>query len=259
VLQTHGFAKSQFLTSGSFTSAFAGRALAAQGIAVLQMGWNPNNIDTPKEGPDQVRGFESVVKKLADEGVIDPARVGAIGFSRSVYHVLFAMTTGKPLFAATSVTDGVTLGYFEYIFAVDDGLEREADQINGGKPFGAEGLNGWLAHSPEFNLDTVQAPLLSLQPGPMSVFADWEPYAGLRYLKKPVDLIMLQTGTHVMTNPTQRLASETTNVDWFRFWLKGEEDSDPKKTEQYVRWRELRVMQNVQHPKQAEELLRHLH
>jgi len=52
----------------------------------LQMPWNPNNFDTPMEGPDQVAGFESVVKKLTDDGVIDPARVGAIGFSRSVYH-----------------------------------------------------------------------------------------------------------------------------------------------------------------------------
>jgi hypothetical protein len=58
------------------------------------------------------------------------------------------------------------------------------------------------------------------------VFLDWEPYVALRYLKKPVDLIMLQPGTHVMTNPKQRLASETTNVDWLRFWLKDETDPD---------------------------------
>jgi hypothetical protein len=56
---------------------------------------------------------------------------------------------------------------------------------------------------------------------------------------------MLQAGTHVMTNPTQRLTSETINVDWFRFWLKGEEDSDPAKAEQYARWRELRKLQEA--------------
>jgi len=84
---------------------------------------------------------------------------------------------------------------------------------------------------------------LLLQPGTQAVFSDWEPYAALRYLKKPVDLIMLQAGAHVMTNPTQRLASETINVDWFRFWLKGEEDPDPAKAEQYARWRELRRLQ----------------
>jgi hypothetical protein len=29
-------------------------------------------------------------------------------------------------------------------------------------------------------------------------------------------------------------------VDWFCFWLKGEEDPDPAKASQYARWRELR-------------------
>jgi len=158
------------------------------------------------------------------------------------------MTVGKPLFAAASVTDGVTFGYFEYVSAVDVGVDREADPINGGKPFGAEGLKAWLAHSPEFNLDKAQAPLLLLQPGASSVFADWEPYAALRYLKKPVDLILVQAGTHVMTNPSQRLASETTNVDWFRFWLQGYEDPNKEKTEQYGRWEKLCSMQREQNP-----------
>jgi len=246
VIQTHGFAKNQFLSSGVFTSAFAAQALAARGVVVLQMKWNPSDFTTIKEGPDQVRGFETIVKKLTEEGIIDPARVGAIGFSRSVYHVLFAMTAGKPLFAAASVTDGVTFGYFEYIVNVDWGLDREADPINGGKPFGAEGLKHWFAHSPEFSLDKAEAPLLLLQPGVQSVFADWEPYAALRYLKKPVDLVMLQPGSHVMTNPMQRLASETINVDWFDFWLNGHEVPDPAKADQYTRWRALRKLHNTQ-------------
>jgi hypothetical protein len=41
----------------------------------------------------------------------------------------------------------------------------------------------------------------------------------------------------------ERLASEQGNVDWFRFWLKGEEDPDPSKTDQYARWHELRKLQ----------------
>ena len=120
--------------------------------------------------------------------------------------------------------------------------------INGGKPFGAEGLKSWLAHSPEFNMDKAQAPLLLLQPGTLAVFGDWEPYAALRYLKKPVDLIMLQTGTHVMTNPTQRVTAETSNVDWFRFWLQDYEDPAPEKADQYTRWRELRKLRDAQQP-----------
>jgi dipeptidyl aminopeptidase/acylaminoacyl peptidase len=249
VIQTHGFEEKQFLSSGSFTTAFAARALAAADVAVLQMGWNPNHFDTPKEGPDQVRGFESAVKKLTADGIVDPTRVGVIGFSRSVYHVLFALAAEKSPFAAASVTDGVNYGYLEYIINPDLGRAGpwEADAINGARPFGA-GLKSWLARSPEFNMEKVKAPLLLLQPGPEAVLEDWEPYATLSILRKPVDLIMLHPGTHVMTNPDQRLASETANVDWFRFWLQGYQDPDPSKTEQYVRWEKLCDLQRQENP-----------
>jgi hypothetical protein len=49
-------------------------------------------------------------------------------------------------------------------------------------------------------------------------------------------------GAHVLQNPAQRLASQGGSVDWFCFWLKGEETPDAAKKEQYVRWRELRAL-----------------
>ena len=48
-----------------------------------------------------------------------------------------------------------------------------------------------------------------------------------------------------LRNPAARMASQGGSVDWFRFWLKGEEDSDPAKAEQYKRWRELRKLQEA--------------
>ena len=71
----------------------------------------------------------------------------------------------------------------------------------------------------------------------------WEPYAALHYLHKPVELIILNTEEHVLTNPAVRLASQGGSVDWFRFWLQGYEDPNPSKAEQYQRWREMRKMQ----------------
>ena len=69
----------------------------------------------------------------------------------------------------------------------------------------------------------------------------WEPYAGLRYLHKPVELMMLNTQEHVLTNPAVRMASQGGSVDWFRFWLQGYEDPDSSKADQYARWRRLRA------------------
>jgi len=54
---------------------------------------------------------------------------------------------------------------------------------------------------------------------------------------------MLKTDEHYLSNPAVRLASQGGSVDWFRFWLKSEEDPAPAKAAQYARWHELRRMQ----------------
>ena len=60
---------------------------------------------------------------------------------------------------------------------------------------------------------------------------------------KPVDLIYIPGAQHILQKPLDRFASQQGNVDWFRFWLKGEEDPSPAKADQYKRWRELRKAQ----------------
>jgi hypothetical protein len=246
VIQTHGFAKRQFQSHGTFTGPFASRALAAAGIMVVQVEGNHQNEQDPPSAPNEVTFWESIVNQLANEGLVDPTRVGATGFSATVYYVLFAMSVGKMPLAAASVSDGIDVGYFEYVLGSDTaGLDRQFDQQTGSSPLDHEGMSIWLARSPGFNMDKVKTPLLLVQPGPMSTLADWEPYAMLRHLHKPVDLIMMPEGTHPLSNPGQRLECGTYNVDWFRFWLKGEEDPDPAKAEQYARWRELRKMQSA--------------
>jgi len=61
-----------------------------------------------------------------------------------------------------------------------------------------------------------------------------------------VELVVLPAGQHVLERPWDRLTSQQGNVDWFCFWLKGEEDPDPAKAEQYARWRRLRKLQEHQ-------------
>jgi hypothetical protein len=45
---------------------------------------------------------------------------------------------------------------------------------------------------------------------------------------------------HVINQPKHRYEIYERNLDWFRFWLKGEDDADPNKQAQYARWRRLR-------------------
>lgn len=248
VIQTHGFSEHVFEPSGVYPSAFAARALAAEGIMVLQVPECPLE-GTPQEGQCSVKEFETAIKRLTSDGIVDPTRVGVIGFSRTCFHVLAALTIRPTLFKAASITDGVNFGYMEYLETVDlsnGAMSHEADTIIGRAPFGT-GLQQWLQRSPDFNLDKVTTPLQIVALGRTSLPAMWEPYAGLRFLKKPVDLVVLNPRSyeHVLTNPTVRLASQQGSVDWFRFWLQDYEDPAPAKADQYQRWRALRTLQQA--------------
>jgi hypothetical protein len=180
--------------------------------------------------------MESAAKQLVSDGLVDPEEIGIIGFSRTCYYVMEMLTTNSLHLKAASITDGVMADYFVNIV-----LGGGEDMI-GAKPFG-EGLHQWLKRSPSFNLDKVNTPLLVNALSRLGVLPMWSPYAQLHYLKKPVDLVVVDIHEHVLTNPAARMASQGGSVDWFRFWLQGYEDPDPAKAAQYERWRRLRQMQ----------------
>jgi dipeptidyl aminopeptidase/acylaminoacyl peptidase len=247
VIQTHGFRPKNFDPAGAFPTGFAAQELAAAGILVLQVEDCPLRLSA-EEAACQIAGYEAAVIELAKQGLIDSSRVGIIGFSRTCYYVMQALTENKLRLRAASITDGMVLGYLEYIMqwgVSNNDYAHEANALIGAPPLGT-GLDEWVKHSPEFNLDKVTAPLQVVVRGRPSLLTLWEPYAGLRYLNKPVDLLLLpDTGTHILTNPAQRAASQTATVDWFRFWLKGEVDRDPGKREQYRRWQRLRDLEGA--------------
>jgi hypothetical protein len=247
VIQSHGFYEG-FLGAGIAPSGFCARELAAVGIIAVQMNWNGKGFGKAEEAANQIAGFESLMDKLNREGLIDPKKVGMIGFSHTVYHTYAALAAGRPRLAAASVLDGVNFGYWQYLMMVADGKreDRFEDHLYGARPFG-DGLKTWLRDAPPFNLDEVTSPLLMLEPGPEFALLDWEPYSVLYSLRKPVDMILIPSGEHVESNPRQRLASQGINVDWFRFWLQGYQDPNPLKADQYARWRELRAAQSRSH------------
>jgi hypothetical protein len=244
VVQTHGFSEALFRPDGFFPTANAARELAAVGMIVLQVPDCPS-YGLPEEASCNATGYEAAVMQLVSDGLADPARVGIVGFSRTCYYVLEMLVTSTLDLKAASITDGVNFGYLQYIANVDtygNGFARQMNTMIGAPPFGA-GLQKWLKLSPEFNMDKIRAPLQIVVTGRPKLINMWEPYAALRYLNKPVSLVLLAEGPHVLSNPAERMASQGGTVDWFRFWLKSEEDPDPAKAEQYTGWHELRKLQ----------------
>ncbi len=249
VIQTHGFHSDRFWIDGPWSSAFAAQPLASSGFVVLQVGSSTNRDDgtyiaTTQEGPRQMAAYEGAIDDLDRRGLIDRNRIGIAGFSRTVFAVGYTLTHSKYRFSAATLVDGIDGGYFQYlVFSNNDPeLPKEFEQMNGGPPF-AQNLTLWLKSTAGFNLDKVNTPLRLVALGPSSVLELWEWFSGLSRLEKPVDFIYLPDAPHLVVKPWERMVTQQGMVDWFRFWLKGEEDPALAKADQYKRWRELRRLQ----------------
>jgi len=253
VVQTHGYSREHFWIDGPYSTGFAAQPLANEGFVVLQMDMGDPDIkdsykevedtlSSSQEGPRAVDAYEAAIDELDRRGLIDRRRVGLTGFSRTAYHVLYALTHSSYNFGAAIVADGANFGYVNCVFFSGVG-ERDdlipCEKMNGGGPPYGDSLAGWAKAAPTFNLDKVVAPVL-LQAS-TSPLVEWEIYAALKWLKKPVELLnFYPAGEHELVRPWQRITSQQTAVDWYCFWLKDKEDPDPAKAEQYKRWRGLR-------------------
>lgn len=243
VIQTHGFNPKEFLADGIYATANAARALASRGLVVLQVEEPTNHLGTPLEpAADGRDGYVAAIEQLGAEGLVDPTRVGIIGFSHTGWYVLDSLIHSPKYFVAATLAECSYESLGEYLMNADYlGPERAksiADGI-GSEPFG-EGLKKWLTASPGFNTDKISAPILFEANSPPAMIYSWDIYAALRLQKKPVELLYIRNGSHILAKPLERLASQEMNVDWYDFWLNGHENPDRGKLEQYVRWRELR-------------------
>ncbi len=250
VIQTHGFLEGRFMVDGIFSSAFPAQPLANHGFVVLQMDDEVTAMGSREEGAVNAGGYESVIAELDRRGWIDPQRVGLIGFSRTRYHVLYALTHSRQHFAAATTAEGVDMGYWQYLYWAQgyDPLWRATfERLNGGMPF-ETGFTSWLEDSPAFNAGRITTPLRTEVYSRQGVMYHWEMHSILRMLGRPAEFLFFEDGAHELVKPRHRYVSLQGNVDWFPFWLQGYEDPDPAKAEQYARWRELRKLEPREQP-----------
>src|SRR5205823_5585694 len=113
-------------------------------------------------------------------------------------------------------------------------------------PYG-EGLKSWAQRSPGFNIEKVHTPLRIVAENPNSTLGEWEWFAALKRLNKPVEMVMMHDGDHILQRPWERMVSQGGNVDWFVFWLSGQQDPDSAKTDQYARWRAMQTQYAREH------------
>lgn len=252
VIQTYGFSPTRFYRDGSnvydgFTSGFPGRAFLRENILVLALPWG-----AASGGPDDEHGqigafsegVRGAIESLVAEGWVDRDKIGIMGWSATGERVLNLVTfSDLPIRAATLLDgDANTLFSMTITYAVQDGVQIRKERANEGGPFG-ESLARWIRNDPSLHTDCVTAALRIESYGP-EVRNNWDIYALLRRQYKPVEMIVIPQGAHALSRPSERMISLQGNVDWYRFWLKGEQRSElVLSTEtaatlsgQYARW-----------------------
>lgn len=249
VVQTHGFDADKFLLNGPGDVVRSGTAMSAQALAnagflVLQVEDNGAALVADgREGERFADGLRLGIGKLVSEGIVDPAEIGLITFSRTCLHAVNLLAKYPELLLAADLSDGVTAGYLGQLLTVNDGNANDTQQLAtlGGVVPEMSQLPDWFGRNPLYKVFRARTAVRLEALGEGSALGMWEIFSILRMAKRPVDLIYFPYGDHNLGRPAEQLASRGGNVDWFRFWLKGEEDPDPGKVDQYIRWRALRV------------------
>ncbi|MFG6432120.1 hypothetical protein [Roseateles sp. LYH14W] len=216
--------------SQGYTSAYPGRAFVREGVLVLAMRYwplNGSNENSAEENRIFNEGVKGAVDALVREGRVDPDRVGIIGFSATGAKVMNLITfSGLPMRAAT-IADGDSDTLFSYAitYASSDYTWWHKEMINGGIPVRPT-LSSWMANDPALNTDCIGS-ALRIETYGRAISNYWDIYALMRRQYKPADLILIPSGTHGLSTPSERMISLQGNVDWFNFWLQGEKRDEP--------------------------------
>jgi len=218
---------------------------AAQGFAVLVFDMGPDRVGRVRTGDfaayleglsSPVASMKMAVAKGAELGIVDPERVAVTGFSRGTEQVAYAVTH-TDLFRAASGVAGDN-GPYTYYMVPDEIKSLFRAWGLGGWPDG-EARSRWEQVAAYLSAKRIEVPVLNNDPD-SEVINDLCLYTSLKELHRPMELVIYPGELHVINQPAHRYQMYERNVDWFKFWLKWEESPDPKKKEQFERWRRLR-------------------
>ncbi|KQY88239.1 S9 family peptidase [Pelomonas sp. Root1444] len=261
VIQAYGFSPTRFYRDGSnvydgFTSGFAGRAFLRESILVLALPLGPSAGGPTDERGRRIAfadGVRAAIEALVADGLVDREKVGIMGWSATGESVLNLVTfSDVPIRAATLLDgDANTLFSLAITYSVVDGTLVHKERANEGGPYGASRMR-WVANDPSLHTDCIRA-AMRIETYGNEVHNNWDVYALLRRQYKPVEMVMIPEGAHALSRPSERMISLQGNVDWYRFWLKGEKRTEvliPTETEaslrqQYERWDQMVVLKQA--------------
>jgi dipeptidyl aminopeptidase/acylaminoacyl peptidase len=205
------------------------------------------NTDTAAEYHITCDILSALIVDLDKDGSIDPARVGLTGQSFGANVGTYCMSHAQeqePLrhIAAASFRHGSAFERARYDLFETATWRR--DPIKG--PYALLGMpdphhdpsGRWQAMSVALRAADIKAAVLFLDDDTEYLYL-LPLFSAMRDAGCVVELRVFPEETHLLMQPVHQWMNFEQQIDWFRFWLKGEEDEAPSKQVQYQRWRKL--------------------
>lgn len=219
--------------------------LATHGISALCINAALYRVDAAERYEQARSAVESAVDLLAEMGEIDRGRVGMGGLSFGTEATLWMVVHSDMITAASVSSPGISELYYLL------GSLRGEAFLTGLRKYWQAGAadetpEQWQALSPARNLHNITAPILMQ-------LAEQEYIHSLDYAIPLIrdhraDLYVFPHAPHQKFQPKHKIAVYERNVDWFRFWLLGDEDVHPDKAGQYAQWRLMRLRRSPGSP-----------
>ncbi|TDO96078.1 alpha/beta hydrolase family protein [Flavobacterium sp. 245] len=177
-------------------------------------------------GTSLVDCVTSAVDKVLERNIINPDKIGLIGFSSGGYETAFTITQTNRF--ATAIAGGTNADLRSLYFSIGNGTGKSemwrfqsTYWMLEKTPFQAPEL--YDASSPLFHVQKVQTPLLlwtgkndpQVDPHQSMAF-----YLALRSFKKKVIMLQYPKETHVISNPVNQSDITSRMHNWFDFFLK---------------------------------------
>ena len=214
-------------------------AMAADGIAALCIN---APFGVPFEATERfdpaLSAVRSVIDILAKQQRIDRTRVGMGGLSFGT-EVTVWVAMKSNLLAAASVSSTLVSQTYYWMMSLKG--EKQLAVVKKAWGLGApmQTPDRWKRLSPSYNIDEIKTPILMQLPE-QEYLETLDYFAPLARSSTPVEMFVYPNESHQKVLPRHKLAVYERNLDWFRFWLQGYVDPDPRKAAQYARWRAAR-------------------
>ena len=183
-----------------------------------------------------VRTLENLIDGLVSRRLVDSSSIGISGISHGASVLETALLRRNYGAASAPYSWTAPPGY---VVPSDTRGGMALNGTFGGPPFSEEGFRNRAQASVGYNASRINTPFL-LQVADREFFLTSQNYNALRSAGKPIELHVFPDEYHVKWQPAHRYNVYRRNLQWFLFWLKGEEVEDPVDSGQYRRWRKLR-------------------